>query len=125
MSLSGKLTFGPTNVGMTSHLPMMHAGLFPVHVFPHMPQFFGSLCVSTHCPPHAVCPIGQHMPPVHCETIAVHAMPHMPQLSLFVWRSTHFPEQTVIVQTPESAPVSWVLESFVDESFAVESGFDP
>jgi hypothetical protein len=35
---------------------------WPAQAFPHPPQWFGLLVVSTHAPPQLTCPVGQHLP---------------------------------------------------------------
>jgi hypothetical protein len=65
----------------------VHVGVAPVHVFPHVPQLFGSFCVSMHAPLHTVgAVLGQvHVPALQLCPVA-QTCPQDPQLfkSLYV-----------------------------------------
>jgi hypothetical protein len=67
----------------------------PVQTVPHVPQFEGSVVVSTHVPPHPVFPGAQHKPLLHVAP-AVQTVPHAPQLLESELRSRHAPPQFVV-----------------------------
>jgi len=66
-----------------THMPFAHAGVFPPHVFPHIPQLFASLFVSVQAGPPSTMqmlwPILQQRPCMHDSVIA-QLFPHIPQL---------------------------------------------
>lgn len=99
-----------TQAPLQSVYPLLHAkpqappeqvtwalATFVVHLFPQaaVPQFSGSVCLSTHAPPHRDCPDGQPethaaAPPASAPDAeqtgvpasALQATPHKPQLAL-------------------------------------------
>jgi hypothetical protein len=79
-----------------AQVPITHASVAP-QARPQAPQLFGLERVSTHCPPHEVCPVAQEAtqaPAVHTLP-AAHAVPQAPQLRESVWVSTHTPSHVV------------------------------
>jgi hypothetical protein len=73
----------------------MHPSLEP-HAAPHALQLELSVFVSTHCPPHAVSPVG-HAPvqtPAEQTWAAVHLVPHPPQLAGSFTVGMHWPLQS-------------------------------
>jgi hypothetical protein len=102
----------------TSHDPLEHTEP-DGQTLPHLPQLFGSDCVSRQVWPHSV------VPPPHVSAQApfeqtlppLHALPHAPQLSGSVVVSTHPPEHAVLpVQI--SAPSAAVASDFGDDPFS-------
>jgi hypothetical protein len=83
----------------------------PGHTLPQKPQFFGSLCVSTHKFEHFVVPPLQssaHWPPEQTSPTG-HALPHEPQFAGSFSTSTHLsahcvepPLHTLDVHVPET-----------------------
>jgi hypothetical protein len=72
-----------------------------VHAFPHDPQLVLSVCVLTHAPLHAFCPVGHWLPQTPAEhtgvapvTVVVQTVPHPPQLWMSLFGSTHAVPQT-------------------------------
>jgi hypothetical protein len=67
-----------------SQLPFLHVGEpwgSPAHATPQLPQFVGLVLVSTHCPPHAVVPVGHwavHEPETQNSPVA-HSLAQSPQ----------------------------------------------
>ena len=77
------------------HTPLLQTWFAP-HERPHMPQFDGSLRVSTHCPPaHTVSgKLQKHAPPTHAMP-GSHFARHAPQLFGSLCVLTHWPLQNV------------------------------
>jgi hypothetical protein len=71
--------------GFMHELPMQ-AGVEPMHLVPHVPQFWGSSFVSTQFPPQSVVPPEHTMvqAPATQDWPVGHAMPHEPQFALSV-----------------------------------------
>ncbi len=91
--------------GNGSHQPLVHVAPVP-HAVPHAPQFFGSLLVLVHVPPHDTWPVGQPaslpllLPP---ESLPLLLPPESAPLLL--------PPASVPLLLPESVPLLLPPES--------------
>jgi hypothetical protein len=76
---------------MTRHvqMPATHVGVRTGQTLPHVPQLFGSVCLSTHDD------VQHALPPVH-------ALPHAPQLLMSDVVSLHALEQHVGEPVPHA-----------------------
>jgi hypothetical protein len=82
------------DVHVTVHMPFEQSWPGPQTLL-QLPQWFGSLVVSTQTPLQSLWPGGQtHMPPAQLAPVG-HALPHLPQSALSVCRFTHWPLQLV------------------------------
>src|SRR5262249_11329983 len=81
---------------VTMHRPALHCavdGAAAEQTVPQPPQFWSSLAVSTHLPPHSVSEPGHPQEPLWHTPPTAHALPHPLQLATFVSVSTHMPPQ--------------------------------
>ena len=101
LSLSGLMHWPPHRtwpVGQSSRqVPLTHSSVGP-HTVAQLPQWFGSVAVSTHEPPHCIVLLGQvivvHWPALQTSS-GPHWWPHVPQLSWSVSVNTQSPLQSV------------------------------
>ena len=75
--------------------PALHTDVVPVHVFPQVPQFLGSLATSTHAPLHDVRSAAHPHAELAQTWSSAHAFAHAPQSLGLLFRSTHAPLQFV------------------------------
>src|SRR5258708_957618 len=68
------------------------AQVLPWQLWPHEPQFEGSVAVTTHWFEQLVAPGQMHRPPTHVPLIP-QTLPHTPQLSGSIWMFVHAPLQ--------------------------------
>ena len=75
-----------------------------LHLFPHVPQLFTSVCKSVHVPAHSSGHKDLHKPVTH-DVSGPQADPHWPQLSSSEKRSTQTPLQFSRLLSHESLQV--------------------
>ena len=102
------ITWGAVQVW---HAPWMQAE-FTGHLFPHEPQFAGSICVLVQTPPgqlvSSALQLATHWPMLQFGVVPLHALPQLPQFCPSLSRSTQvlsqneFPAAHWVTQAPET-----------------------
>jgi hypothetical protein len=89
-SLASERQKPPQSEVLSGHVQEPATQVVPwAHATPHLPQFAGSVLVSTHASPHAVCPVPGHAQAPPTQLCAPeHGVVQLPQCSLSVEVST-------------------------------------